>query len=663
MNTIDGDSSNAAIIVNTGRSVIITNNTVEGGSQGLKIQNSTNVFIYNNTVESNSDYGIYLLLGSHSAEIKYNKVKENEDTGIYLLSSNSAVVKGNTIEDNNGYGITAQTSTLIDFESNTVEENDGGVKFSDCDYCNLTSITILENGGRGVWFVDSDNNYIKHVNSSSNSDKDVYLQGSVDNTAFNFTFSTIFVNSTAELTITSDLEIVFQDSDGDGFQGIDFALLTKGVKVYSTPFYGGSDAVSDSNGEAGATFSLEYRIYNRSSTPTNIANVLKYHYGVRSKEKSIDMSTSHTETVSVPSFWVKGLVKNTNSGSTWYKIQDAIDNASSGDTLHIWAWTYSENVDVDESITIIGNGTGNTTLNATSSGKGFDITSDDVTLKNIKVEGCGNTDTYNGIQVKGDAVTIENVLAKTCSKGVSIEGSGAWVGNSTFSNNHHNGVEIWGGDSTTTAVKIYKNNIWWNGNVGIKSSEDDVIIKSNRISNNSQEGIYLDGAADAVIDSNTIVDNDKDGIEVYNGCPRVLIKNNTISNSGLKGIFVSGATSNNGVIEANTVTNSGNHGILIQHSDYYYLGNTSVSGSNNYDINFFKTTIGNSAKNTTFSSISVHANAYFAIYNDLSLKFMQNATVGFEDLDVKLVSDGSDKYVTSYYGGSDSKTDSNGLIS
>ena len=83
-------------------------------------------------------------MGSNSAEIKYNIVKDNEDTGIYLLSSNSGDVKGNTIEDNNGYGISAQNSKLIDFESNTVEENDGGVKFSSCDYCNLTYVTILD---------------------------------------------------------------------------------------------------------------------------------------------------------------------------------------------------------------------------------------------------------------------------------------------------------------------------------------------------------------------------------------------------------------------------------------------------------------------------------------------------------------------------------------
>ena len=80
--------------------------------------------------------------------------------------------------------------------------------------------------------------------------KDVFLQDSKYNTAFNFTFSTVSIDENSTLTLTSNLEIVFQDGSGDGFQGIDFALLTTGVKVYATPFYGGTDAVSDEDGEA-----------------------------------------------------------------------------------------------------------------------------------------------------------------------------------------------------------------------------------------------------------------------------------------------------------------------------------------------------------------------------------------------------------------------------
>ena len=42
---------------------------------------------------------------------------------------------------------------------------------------------------------------------------------------------------------------------------------------------------------------------------------------------------------------------------------------------------------------------------------------------------------------------------------------------------------------------------------------------------------------------------------------------------------------------------------------------------------------------------------------------MQDESTGFSDLEVKLVNDGSTKYSTSYYGGSDSKTNSAGQIS
>ena len=41
--------------------------------------------------------------------------------------------------------------------------------------------------------LDLDNNTIKHNTIAESSTKDVFLQGSTDNSAFNFTFSTIGV--------------------------------------------------------------------------------------------------------------------------------------------------------------------------------------------------------------------------------------------------------------------------------------------------------------------------------------------------------------------------------------------------------------------------------------------------------------------------------------
>ena len=103
--------------------------------------------------------------------------------------------------------------------------------------------------------------------------------------------------------------------------------------------------------------------------------------------------------------------------------------------------------------------------------------------------------------------------------------------------------------------------------------------------------------------------------------------------------------------------------LYVNHADRYYFGNNSMSSSGIKDIRFNKATVGNTGKGNNFSTIDVGVNAYFAIYNDLTLKFMVNETVGFENLDVKIINDGSIKYATSSYGGTDSKTNNNGSLS
>jgi len=660
-NEIDGDTSNVAVYVSNANNVNITHNVIEGGSQGIKIVTGLNSYIFNNTIESNSDYGLYLLTNSSSSIVLNNTLQENGDYALYVQSSDSVKVIGNTLKDNDDYAMVLADSKLINLKTNTIADNSGGVKYNNCDYCNITSTEITDNSIRGLWLLGgSDNNFFANVEVSENG-KDLYFQSSTGNKGFNFSFSTVTFDSSSVLVLTSNLNIAFQSSNGSAFEGVEFELLSGDVQYYATPFYGGTDSVSDSNGEVSETFALDYKIYNGSSTSEDIPNNLTYHYGVRSKSKSLDMSSSHTETITVNASWIYGYVLNINTDKNWTKIQDAIDNSSSGDTIHIWAWTYSENVEVDESITIIGNGTRNTTINASSNGKGFDITSDDVTIKNIEVISCGSTEGHNGIQIGGEDAIIEHIKVSRCFNGISVEGSGVWIANSTFTSNYDFGINVYQGSSSSDAVKVYNNVISWNTKGGVRSVEDDTVIKSNLIHNNSGgSGIYFEDADDSVIENNTIIDN-LFNIKYFNNAVRVLIKNNVISGSDNQGIYV-GSNANYGVIEGNTITDSGSVGIFVQSSDYYYLGNNTVSGSGNYDIKFDKASIGNSAKNTTFSTILVHPNAYFAIYNDLSLTLVDTSDVGFEGADIKVVNDDDVLYSTNHYGGTDNKTDSNGKI-
>ena len=122
------------------------------------------------------------------------------------------------------------------------------------------------------------------------------------------------------------------------------------------------------------------------------------------------MSSSHTETITVQSYWTKGLVKNTNTGTNYYKIQDAIDNASAEDTLHIWAWTYYENIEIDESMSVIGNGTSNTTINGTWSDYNIiKISHEDVTVKGLKIASGSNSTLKPSILVNSDDTTLDGI--------------------------------------------------------------------------------------------------------------------------------------------------------------------------------------------------------------------------------------------------------------
>ena len=149
---------------------------------------------------------------------------------------------------------------------------------------------------------------------------------------------------------------------------------------------------------------VAYEIYNGSSTTEDVQTFLKYSYGVRGKTIEVDMSTSHTETVDVPSYWTKGLVRNTDTSTDYYKIQHAIDNASAGDILHVWAWTYHENIEIDEQISIIGNGTTNTTINGTWD-RIITVSSDDVTVKNLKLVSGSNTTSL--VYINGEDSILE----------------------------------------------------------------------------------------------------------------------------------------------------------------------------------------------------------------------------------------------------------------
>ena len=80
------------------------------------------------------------------------------------------------------------------------------------------------------------------------------------------------------------------------------------------------------------------------------------------------------------------------------KIQDAIDDASVGDTIRVFAGTYYGNVKLNKTISLIGNGTANTTLNGAGSGTVLHITADWVNISGFKITNSGESQNDAGIK-------------------------------------------------------------------------------------------------------------------------------------------------------------------------------------------------------------------------------------------------------------------------
>ena len=113
------------------------------------------------------------------------------------------------------------------------------------------------------------------------------------------------------------------------------------------------------------------------------------------------------------------IIVDENGNGDFTKIQDAIDDASSGDKIRIWAGNYTENVDVDKRLEVIGNYTNGqhmTTINGNWTGDVLSVTAKYVVLEKIRVINSGNNSGWSnhdeGISIEDDWCEIENVFVE-----------------------------------------------------------------------------------------------------------------------------------------------------------------------------------------------------------------------------------------------------------
>ena len=168
-------------------------------------------------------------------------------------------------------------------------------------------------------------------------------------------------------------------------------------------------------------------------------------------------------------------------------IQSAIDNATPGDTIYVWAGTYYENVVVNKTVTLIGNGSEDTIIDGGGSSDVVKITADWVNLSGFKVIKSGNKWVENPVDID-------------------------------------TGIEL----NNVQNVSIINNNCS-NNNIGIflEWSKSNTIV-NNTLYSNTYEGIHLFYSHSNIVINNTCVSNGKAGIRLQHSNSNEILRNTCI---------------------------------------------------------------------------------------------------------------------------------------
>lgn len=296
-------------------------------------------------------------------------------------------------------------------------------------------------------------------------------------------------------------------------------------------------------------------------------------------------------------------------------IQDAIDNASSGDTVFVFKGTYHEYVLIpgiyheyvleNKTINLIGEDTEHTIIDGDiwiaadwSNITGFTIQNSSWGLRGIFVTSNYNTITNNIIDNCGEGIWLchwyegstnniitNNTINDNWRCGIDISGSsnkivgntitnnggaGIEIGFATYTSDHNiseniitnnaEGIYLWSSDNTS----IHNNYICNNNGVGISLRGSNNNICRNNIINNKEEGIILESSSNNTIYGNKILNN-KDGLSLSWGSDNNNITLNIISNN-IYGIWLV-LSSNNNIIYSNSIIDN-NCGIYLSGSSY-----------------------------------------------------------------------------------------------
>ncbi len=202
-------------------------------------------------------------------------------------------------------------------------------------------------------------------------------------------------------------------------------------------------------------------------------------------------------------------------------LQAAIDAAAPGDVICLARGTWSENIVIDKTLTLVGRGAGRTFINAVEFARPVVTISDqgsapiEVTLQGLTVSGPGGV---SGVSIGGSAeAEIKDCVISGRWHGIEVADSARLaLSHSTVSGNTQRGVVLSGSARAT--------------------------IKHSSISGNTGLGVWLAGSAEAAFEGCKIADNLGHGFWLRDEA-RLVLSDSSVYNNRRHGIWLTGRSS------------------------------------------------------------------------------------------------------------------------
>jgi len=263
----------------------------------------------------------------------------------------------------------------------------------------------------------------------------------------------------------------------------------------------------------------------------------------------------------------KTITVDDDGGVDYTRIQDAIDNATEGDSIRVFEGTYNESIKINVSVTLIGIGSEHTIINAgyhtTNNLIVIEITADGVTIQGFTVRHSSMNWDNVGIHLNSDNnvlndnnITVNDIgLLVVSSEGNHIENNTIMrnldcglhltdncdnniIKGNYFSNNSGNAIKF---DKNCTNNTI-EENVCTNTDYGFSTSDPATSIlisesNGNRLNNNSLSedfiGIVLRESDETIIEDNNFSMNRK--YAIYSIASRRLrVSRNVMNETGIR---------------------------------------------------------------------------------------------------------------------------------